>query len=109
MPKRNFTKVLERWIDMDAHLAGLDGKEYNDHAFAKRWRVSQRTVRRDRQTFESLGQSMDREERRPPGYQKDRIVYTYMIGRKRPMPVEFYYKYAKGVPCLFVCNQIEME
>ena len=45
--------MLRRWIDLDYHLVNVYGLHLP--SFAKRWRVSRKTIRRDLAMFKELG------------------------------------------------------
>jgi hypothetical protein len=53
MAKQSAAKVLERWLALDAALAGGG---LHVPTFAREWGVSTRTVRRDLAAFRALGQ-----------------------------------------------------
>ncbi len=83
-------KVLKRWVAMDRALARGDLSMKDGLViaeFARRWRVSERTIRRDREAFGKLGQKMDTG------------VVLNTNGRKVPL-----YYYADGVRPLFTAN-----
>src|SRR4051812_23985127 len=76
MPKkgRNAT-ILARWVALDWYLSWRGGGGGKD--FARRWKVTRRTVRRDLETFREMGQEID-----PSwGPDKDR-TYRYVFGTK---------------------------
>ena len=54
MPKNPSTLILKRWRTMDAELASLFGLSIR--RFAKQWKVSEKTIRRDLKAFMELGQ-----------------------------------------------------
>jgi hypothetical protein len=81
MPKNSSLDVLRRWQAMDHELRS--GKLFVA-PFARRRKVSLKTVRRDLAVFRGLGQRMDRK-------------YEREIS-------EFYWEYQPGVECLFVGN-----
>jgi hypothetical protein len=55
MPKNASTDILKRWQAMDA---ALSGEGLHAPTFARQFRVSEKTVRRDRAAFEALGRTM---------------------------------------------------
>lgn len=55
MPKNSSLDVLRRWREMDEHLAR--GRLFVA-SFARRWKVSPKTVRRDLAAFQEIGQRM---------------------------------------------------
>jgi hypothetical protein len=56
MPKNPTSDILRRWRALDTALGGPLG--LNVREFAQRYRVSTRTVQRDLEEFEVLGQSL---------------------------------------------------
>ena len=55
MPPNSSLTILKRWQAMDAALAK---KELNIRGFAKDWKVSQKTVRRDLEAFKKVGKKV---------------------------------------------------
>jgi hypothetical protein len=55
MAKNPTTEVLKRWMEMERALRG-DGLYIP--WFAKKWGVTQKTVRRDLEAFKALGQKV---------------------------------------------------
>lgn len=49
-------EILERWRAIDAELGSFYGLYIED--FAKRWRVSTKTIRRDLDAFRKIGQDV---------------------------------------------------
>ena len=50
-------KILNRWREMDRELGSPVGLNVNE--FAKRWKVSARTIHRDLAAFREMGQRMN--------------------------------------------------
>jgi predicted DNA-binding transcriptional regulator YafY len=48
--------ILKRWMAIDKALGSLDGLHIA--SFAKQWEVSERTVRRDLEAFQKLGEEI---------------------------------------------------
>lgn len=53
MPKNSSVTILKRWLEMDA-LLGNYGLSVS--SFARRWNVSEKTIRRDIAAFRAIGQ-----------------------------------------------------
>jgi hypothetical protein len=53
MPKNPTTEILRRWRDMDLQLRSSYGLVIP--RFARQWKVSEKTVRRDLAAFKELG------------------------------------------------------
>lgn len=77
-------KILRRWMDLDKELASRDGLELA--FFAKRWKVSGKTVRRDLAAFRALGYDNEYELASPPPF------------------ANYAWKYKPGVRCMFAKN-----
>jgi hypothetical protein len=54
MPKNSSSDILKRWKAMDAALGSLKGLSVA--GFARQWKVSTKTVRRDLEAFREIGQ-----------------------------------------------------
>jgi hypothetical protein len=76
MPKNPATEILKRWRAMDKALGDLEGLHIP--SFARQWRVSTKTVRRDLAAFRALGQRVacERDE-------VGRTVWNYEPGVER--------------------------
>src|SRR5260370_41984020 len=55
MPKNPTTRILKRWQELDWEL-GRDFKGVNVREFARKWKVSPKTIHRDLEAFRGLGQ-----------------------------------------------------
>jgi hypothetical protein len=75
--------VLKRWVAMDA---ALNERGLNVPRFARKWKVSTRTVRRDLKAFKQLGQGM-------------RCVHP-----RSEEVRDYLWKYEVETDPLFVCN-----
>jgi hypothetical protein len=85
MPKNSAIDVLRRWRAMDRDLShgGLHVPR-----FARRWKVSDRTVRRDLEDFHALGQA------------------TYLGKRDEDGRDTYYHWYRDGTRPLFTSNSV---
>lgn len=81
MPLNSSLDMLRRWQALDR---ALSRELLIVRVFAKKWKTSERTIRRDLDTFKRLGQ---------------RIIRRYEWEMS-----EHYYQYESGVRCLFTCN-----
>jgi hypothetical protein len=84
MPKNSSADILRRWQAMDAMLTR--GRLFVA-SFARKWNVSMRTVKRDLNAFEELGQRVKR-------------GYEWEIA-------EHYWRYVAGQRPLFTASELK--
>jgi hypothetical protein len=97
MPKNPVTATVQRWQALDAALGSREGMHLE--AFARRWRVSTKTVRRDLEDLAELGRfaedELDGQGRRVWRYGNDEDFLFAANLRRRP----------QGAPVCQKCDQ----
>ena len=80
--------MLQRWIDLDRALGSFEGLRISE--FARRWKVSPKTVRRDLAVFRAMGQKA--------------VCVLGLLERQEGEGPQYRWQYDVGVEWLFVRN-----